>query len=292
MIRITQFSRFFSLGMAGALAMLPFQARAVQRDYFADQEKTAPSFYTYADLADLALGADMVLKIKVKSSAALKPERSPGLAAGSVRLYIVADVETLIAGSSGVPSRVSYLLDVRTDTRGKAPKMKGQTAIVFARPVSGRPGELQLVAPDAQLPWTPGDEARIRAIVQEKLSNGAPPRITGIGDALHVPGNLIGESETQIFLDTSNGEPVSLTIIRRPGVRPQWGVSFSEIVDQAAKPPQKDSLAWYRLACFLPRQLPPSALADSDAANAQAAARDYYFVRQELGDCIRTRATQ
>src|SRR3546814_1145016 len=36
----------------------------------------------------------------------------------------------------------------------------------------------------------------------------APPVITGVGCAFHVPGSLPGEGETQIFLATADGSPV------------------------------------------------------------------------------------
>ena len=36
---------------------------------------------------------------------------------------------------------------------------------------------------------------------------GAPPAITGVANGFHVPGTLPGEGETQLFLNTSTGEP-------------------------------------------------------------------------------------
>ena len=111
-------------------------------------------------------------------------------------------------------------------------------------------------------------------------------------DALAVPGTLVGESETQIFLATEGGDPVSLTIVRRPGMEPVWGVSYSEIVDQAARPPAHGTLAWYRLACFLPAQLPRGANLSQDPASRARAVEDYAFVLQQLGPCPRTLARQ
>jgi hypothetical protein len=78
--------------------------------------------------------------------------------------------------------------------------------------------------------------------------------VTGIRDVMSVPGNLAGESETQLFLDTATGDPVSLSVVRRPGMQPTWGVSWSEIVDQSARPPAPQTVAWYR-----PRLLPARA---------------------------------
>ena len=161
--------------------------------------------------------------------------------------------------------------------------------LVFARAVADRPGQVQLVAPDAQLIWTPAADARTRAIAAAAFAADAPPTISGIGNAFHVPGSLPGEGETQIFLTTADKRPVSLTVLRRPGERPRWAVALSEIVDEAAAPPAPDTLLWYRLACSLPPALPAHStvsLAEADAAQAQA---DYAFVIESLGACARTR---
>src|SRR3546814_7628869 len=71
-----------------------------------------------------------------------------------------------------------------------------------------------------------------------------------------VPGTIPGESETQIFLRTSDQRPVSLSVLRRPGEAPKWSVSLDEMVDESSAPAGRDTLLWYRLACFLPGQLP------------------------------------
>ncbi|HYZ48303.1 MAG TPA: hypothetical protein VE567_05345, partial [Sphingomonas sp.] len=62
------------------------------------------------------------------------------------------------------------------------------------------------------------------------------------------------------------------------------------IVDEAAKPPARDTLLWYRLACGLPRALPDEAVADLDGAAAEAARADYGYVLEQLGPCTRNRA--
>jgi len=91
---------------------------------------------------------------------------------------------------------------------------------------------------------------------------------------------------------TATGAPVSLTVTRRPGMAPVWGVSLSEVVDQAARPPAFGSLTWYRLACFLPDRLDPAAVPAGSADDRRAAAEDYAFVRRELGRCPRSRPPQ
>ena len=93
--------------------------------------------------------------------------------------------------------------------------MSRDTAVVlFARPVAGRMDEIQLVAPDAQILASKVDTTSLRSLLAEKLSPDAPPVVTGVRDALHTPGNLAGEGETQIFLKTKDGSPASIAVVR------------------------------------------------------------------------------
>ena len=117
------------------------------------------------------------------------------------------------------------------DAKAKVPKLKNREMVLFADTVPGRAAEVQLVGPGAQLAYTPALEERLRPILTEVYAADTPPRITGISDALAVPGTLAGESETQIFLATEDRSPVSITILRRPGQQVQWGVSWGEIID-------------------------------------------------------------
>ncbi len=242
---------------------------------------------TYADLATLSDAAPLVIRAQIRRQTALKPDRAPGLAPGFARLYIQAQTLALIAGKAAVPATFAYLVDVPLGPKGKVPKLTKREFVLFARPVSGRAGEVQLVAPAAQLAWTPELDARLRPILTELYAAEVPPRITGVSEALAVPGTLTGESETQIFLATENREPVSITVLRRPGQRPQWGVSWGEIIDSAARPPAPQTLRWYRLACALPAQLPSGANLSRDATERRLAAGDYAFVREALGPCER-----
>lgn len=246
---------------------------------------------TYADLATLSDAAELVVRAQIRRQTTVKPERAPGLQPGKARLLIEAQTIALIGGRSGIGTAFAYVVDVPLDAKGKVPKLKKREFLLFARPVAGRPAEVQLVAPQAQVAWTPELEARLRPILTGLYAADAPPRITGIADALAVAGTLTGESETQIFLATENRSPVSITVLRRPGQRPQWGVSWGEIIDSAALPPQPETLRWYRLACALPAQLPSSANLAREAAERRLAAGDYAFVREALGPCER-RITQ
>ena len=246
------------------------------------------SALAYADLVDLALPAEIALRAQVRKAIRLKAEEAPGLPSGYTRLYVEARTTALLIGPDQ-SEKVRFLADVPLDARGKVPKLKKTDVLVLARSVPGRVGELQLVAPDAMLALTPGREATLRAILTETAGPDMPPAITALREVLHVSGNLAGEGETQLFLATANGAPVSISVLRRPGMPATWGVSFTEIVDSAARPPLPATLAWYRLACGLPERLPIRANISGTLADRQIAAEDYAQVRADLGPCSRKR---
>jgi hypothetical protein len=286
MIRQRRRARFDWLrGLALPLVLAVCAAPVAARD----EPIRAAEPPSYADLVDLAEPAAVIAELTVKDQATVAPERSPGLAPGRARLYIEAQTRRVLKGPSALGEAVRYLVDVPLGQKGKPPKLRKQAVLVFARPVAGRPGELQLVAPDAQLAADSATEDRVRAIIAQLVAPDAPPHVTGVRDVISIAGNLAGESETQMFVDTVTGEPVSLTVIRRPNMAPTWGVSWSEIVDQSAKPPQPETLAWYRLACFLPRELEPEDFLQADAAGRRRAQADYQFILDSLGPCERTR---
>ena len=246
---------------------------------------------TYADLADLGLTAPIAAHVRTTRAVALKDAQAAGVRPGLARLYVEADIVSLLRSPSGLPSRIAYVVDLPRDAKGKAPKLrKGSEFLLLAHPVSGRPAEIRLAAPDAQIAYTPQAAEQLRSILREAAGSEPPPRITGIGRAFHVPGAIPGESETQIFLQTADNRPVSLNVLRRPGQTPVWAVALSEIVDDAAGPPQRDTLLWYRLACTLPRTLPRQSLAEADREAAAAIQADYRLIVERLGPCTRSRA--
>ena len=271
-------SVLFALSLTAAMP-----AAALQEGSFGPST-TAPG---YADLADLVLAAPLVADATITSATRIKGAEAATVAPGRARFYVEADVAALIRGTGGLPPRIGYVVDVALDADGRPPRLKKARVLVFARTVPGSGDQVQLVAPDAQVDWSPATDSRARTIAAAAFATDAPPAITGIGNAFHVPGSLPGEGETQIFLTTADKRPVSLTILRRPGEQPRWAVALSEIVDEAAAPPAPDTMLWYRLACALPPGLPPrstASLAEADAAQAQA---DYRFVIEALGRCGR-----
>lgn len=241
----------------------------------------------FADLADLATAAPMVVMVEVKKVSKVDPARTGPVRDGWARTYVEADTRALLAGPS-LGAKVKYLADVKL-VDGALPKLKKQQMVLFARPVEGRPGELQLVAPDAQVPVAAAGEARLRELLREIIVANAAPVVTGVRDIYHTPGNLTGEGETQIFLRTKSGDPASIAVLRSPNAPVQWGLSFGELVDASAGAPAPGTLAWYRLACTLPANLPAAAQIATDPAQRQAAARDYALVMQQLGPCGRQR---
>lgn len=277
------FSTMMAMGIALSAAPVAAQNHAVQAT-----SARSPAL-TYADLVDLADGAPLVVRAQVRKQAVVEPERSTGLRAGFVRLYVEAQTVALITGATPLGESLRYLVDVPLDAKGKVPKLKKQEVLIFARPVAGRAGQIQLVKPTAQIAYDAATEAQLRPILEELLATDAPPAITRISDALSVEGNLAGKSETQLFIDTVTGNPVSLTITRRPGMAPFWGVSWTEVVDQSARPPAKNTLEWYRLACFLPAELPPGAILSHDSRSTMRVNADYGLVLRDLGQCERNR---
>lgn len=256
------------------------------------QSNTNADPLQYADVADLSVNAPLIAHVTIKEAIKVDPKRVTNAPAGTQRYYIVATTNALIRGQGGIPETIRYIIDLPLNERGRAPKIKKKPFIIFARNLTGASGDIQLAAPDAQVDWTPARDRRVRSLVREIVARNSAPAIAGVGSAFHVPGTIIGEGETQIFLETNNGDPVSVTILSRDGQKKVWAVSLSEIVDEAARAPVRNSLLWYRLACFLPKSLPEESLAGDSAANANQARRDYNLVIQDLGNCPRTRPAE
>lgn len=268
-------------GAAGLLATLAGAAQAAPT--------APPPPPTYADIADLADSAQVVIHAQVRKIVAVEPERSPGLRPGWTRYYVEAKTRSLLRGNTVLGPSLRYLVDLPPDARGRTPELKKKDVLLFGTSVQGPAGDLKLAAPDAQLLWHPDTEAWLRTILTALIAPDAAPRVTGVREAIHVPGNLAGEGETQFFLDTADRSAASITAQHRPGTRMTWGVSFSEVAARVGEPPQRDTLAWYRLACFLPNALPRGVnLSDTASSRAQTEA-DYRVILGELGACPRTR---
>ena len=275
--------RIISFGLAAGLT-------AVMAQPLESQTVPAVAEISYADLADLSLTAPFVAHVRIADVDVLSEREAPNVAPGHRRFLVDADVVALIRGPEASPQRITYLIDLPNDSRGRSARIRErEEKLVMATPGGNRPGEVRLVAPDAQIPYSPLIADRIRGLLREASGASPPPRITGIGRAFHVPGSLAGESETQIFLQTQEERPISLNVLRRPGEQPRWSVALSEIVDDAAGPPQAESLLWYRLACTLPPALPARSLAEAGPDERRFIQADYRLILERLGPCLRTR---
>ncbi len=256
------------------------------------QAQDAPSLRaepTFADLADLADSAPLVIEAQVARVTRVADERAPDRTPGTGRFYIEAATRALLTGSVPIGESLRYLVDLPLDARGKPVDLKKQVVILFARSVPGRPGEIQLVTPRAQLLWTPELDTSLRGLLRELVAPGAPAHITGVRELLYVPGTLAGQGETQIFLKTADGSAASITVRHEPGQPVTWGASFSELVADVTRPPAPGTLEWYRLACSLPN-LPPAGANVSEGYDAKLQAEtDYRTVVGALGVCERNR---
>jgi hypothetical protein len=247
--------------------------------------QAAPVLPSYVTVAGDVIGAPLIIDARIAAVTQIKSDQAPNLNAGRARLYVEADVLVLIRGSGALQTRIAYVVDVPLNARGKLPKLKKQRVVLFARPVAANPNQVQLTGIDSQLDWSADLDALVRSVTKDVLAADAPPAITGIGNAFHVPGSLPGEGETQVFLQTASGSPVSLQILRRPGEQTRWAVSLGDIVDNGAGPPKPATLLWYRLACGLPRELPVESLSSEEPGNAKSAREDYALVLRDLGPC-------
>lgn len=272
------------LQKAVAIAVLTIAPNA------AAQQKTSPvvsSTYEYADLADLALAAPVTAHVKVKSAQRLSKELSVGVRPGFVRQLVTADVIALIKATEEVPKRLRYLVDLPIDSRGKTEKLTKTESLIFA--AGAGPATFRLVAPDAQIRWTPDNARIVRAILSEAAKADAPPVVKGVSSAFHSEGSIPGEGETQIFLTSPEEKPVSLTVQRRAGETPRWFVSQGEVVDEGTSQPKPNSLLWYRIACTLPPSVPIAAVDGQAPETVAKIEADYKLVLEGLGRCNRTR---
>ncbi|HWJ69021.1 MAG TPA: hypothetical protein VNS79_03100 [Sphingobium sp.] len=251
----------------------------------APAEQDVRATLTYARAADLVIGSPAVATVEVRTATQLRPDRAPDLPPGRARFFVEADTTGLIRGNDVVAKRIGFLLDGPDDKTSRT-RLRKRTFLIFGK-VGPQVDQFQLASSTALVDWSAANEALVRKVISEILAPDAPPVITGISSAFHVPGAILGEGESQIFLDTSNGTPISLSIIRRPDEQPQFSASLGEIVDNAASLPAPDTPLWYRLACGLPDALPARALRGLEPVDADRAQRDYHAFQQALAPCAR-----
>ncbi len=243
----------------------------------------------YADIADLVTVSPLIVDGTIRNLQKIAPEQAIGVPADRQRMLVEADVTALIRGQGGITPRVRFLLDVPKDAKGKIPKLKKQRLFLFGSTVNGKPGEIRLSRPNALVQYSVANDTLVRNITKEAVLIDAPPKITGVISAFYSAGTVLGEGETQVFLRTAKEQPLSLSILSRPGQDKRWAVSTAEVIDESASAPAKFTLLWYRLACDLPRTLSSDLVEAADSDNAARAQADYKFVLDSLGPCGRKR---
>jgi hypothetical protein len=241
----------------------------------------------YADLADLALAAPVVLSAHVHAVVRVGRKSAPDLAPGVRRYLVRADVDGALLAPGPVPARVEYLWDVDAAPR---PDIDDKLVLLFLAPVPGRADQFRLVSPRAQIAATPALEERVRAILLQSRDPRLGHRVTGVARAFTTPGTVPGAETTQLFLKTADATPVSLVVTARPPEPKHYGVSFGDTIDPDAPPPAPDTLGWYYLACGLPPALPPEATVELEEGARATVRADYAFVLARLGPCARTPA--
>ncbi|WP_373474532.1 hypothetical protein [Sphingorhabdus sp.] len=244
---------------------------------------------SYADIADLVVISSLIVDANVRNLRKIPPEQAVGVPANLQRMLVEADIVTLIRGQEGVAPRVRFLLDIPKDAKGKIPKLKKQRLFLLGSSVAGRPGEIRLSRPNALIQWSAANDILVRAITKEAVQIDAPEKITDITSAFYSAGTVIGEGETQIFLKTAKEQPLSLSVLSRPGEEKRWAVSTAEVIDESATAPAKFTLLWYRLACELPRSIAAEMVEAADSEGAAKVQADYNYILDSIGPCGRKR---
>jgi hypothetical protein len=248
-----------------------------------------PDSASYADIADLVVISSLIVDANIRNLRKIPLEQAVGVPANLQRMLVEADIVTLIRGQEGVAPRVRFLLDIPKDAKGKIPKLKKQRLFLLGSSVAGRPGEIRLSRPNALIQWSAANDILVRAITKEAVQIDAPEKITGITSAFYSAGTVIGEGETQIFLKTAKEQPLSLSVLSRPGEQKRWAVSTAEVIDESATAPAKFTLLWYRLACELPRSLSAEMVEAADSEGAAKVQADYNYILDSIGPCGRKR---
>ena len=247
----------------------------------AQQRPAPPVVSAYAELADRTLGADVVIVGKVDRVDRVSDRKATGLAPGDRRYLVRVKVERALKAPGAVPASVPFLWDARGTER---PDLLTRDVIAFLKRESL--ADYRLTRADGLIAGGARVEQTVRAIITEAQSAVlARRRVTGISSFNWSPGTVAGESETQFFLKTERGGPVSLTVLSRPGRPAEVRAAFSDAIDEAARVVMPNTLPWYYLSCGLPPALPAAALAGQTPEAVAAAQRDYRAALAAIGPC-------
>ncbi|OSZ67062.1 hypothetical protein CAP39_11475 [Sphingomonas sp. IBVSS1] len=235
----------------------------------------------FADVADLTLAAPMIVRATITRASAA-PARTAGVApAGRVRLAVTAAVSNPLLAPGPIAATLSFLWDAPIDARARVPNVKAMEILAFLGPPDAS-GATRLISSRAVQPWDPALADQVRAILAENRT-GTVPVINGVTSGFRADGTIPGESESQFFLTSRDGRPVTLVVQNRPGEVRRVLVARGDIIDESAERVRPNTLLWYRLACFLPATLPAAA-----GGTDPALARDWRDALASLGPCGRT----
>ncbi len=240
---------------------------------------------SYDALTNITLESPLVADIIVTKVKKLPETQTIGVPANRKRILIIAELQSLIRAQKGLNSEIKFLFDAPLDSRGKMPKLKKQRFLVFGSNVNNRPDFIKLTHTASMLPYSQDDNNVLRNIIRSIIASDAPQKIVSISSAFHSPGTIIGEGETQIFLNTEFGQPIAISVVSKRGESQRWSVSTSEVIDINASEPTRNSLLGHRLACGLPNSLSNENIEASNAQDRRKAAADYDYVRKALGNC-------
>lgn len=268
--------RSFSRHLAGAWLL----ASAVSAD-------AQGANLSWTDWADLALASPVVIVGTIADVERLGRKEAPDVPPGQVRALVEATLTAALKAPSVLPQGAAWLWQGATDARGRPPFKEPLPVIVFASPMSGGGNPsvqaLRLTAPHAQQPWSAESEQTVRSILTQALQPAAQGlMVTGVKDAFRTSGDVPGASESQFFLSTEGGRPITLIVKRRPDSAPRVLAATGELVDRAA-PVTKQTLLWRGLACGMPAALPHALAEDGELA------ADYSLARTAIGACGRTK---
>ena len=185
----------------------------------------------------------------------------------------------LIRGAGGLPGRSATSSTCRTIRAGVPPRIASQERSAGAGAAGCRIGPTSCgwSRPTPSCPTRPPTAERLRAHPARGERRPTRRRESPASAAPSTsPASLPGESETQIFLQTADQRPISLTVLRRPGEQPRWSVALCRDRRRgrgaAARPTPcsgTGSPARCRRAC------PPQALSEATPDEAQAIQADY-----------------
>jgi hypothetical protein len=248
----------------------------------APQIGPAPS---WTDWADLALSSPVVLSVVATDVDRLSAREAPDVPPGEVRAIVRAGLTAAIRAPGVLPAEAAWRWQGPVDARGRAPIPKGARYLVFGQPLNGGGNPavqpLKLTGTGAMQPWSADGEAIVRDVLTQALGGKARAMlVTGVRDGFRTAGDVPGASESQFFLEASDGLPLTLLVTRDPGAAPTVRAATGELVDRA-QPVRRNTLLWRGLACGMPAALPPA------LAGTAGLAEDYALARAEIGPCGR-----